>query len=242
MSGDAPRHRYVKPMWIGLNLLGFGVAGAVFGALQRAHSQRYYEVVTDALVAVRIETLDVTRSLAAFGAVVGTAQWLALRRASFVRWWVVATTLGWALAGSMVGLTSGLALGSISNIGPHRPPAVALAGVFVATTAVAIVPSGAQWLILRRHVTAANRWPLVTLASLILGVTVGGIVVRWFLVEVVPWLTPYDFPSAKALVTVGAIVGVVYGTVTASWVDRHLLGHVDASASVGDNRAARNAG
>lgn len=39
---------------------------------------------------------------------------------------------------------------------------------------------------------------------------------RWWIPVNVPhWLTPYDFPSAKALVLVGALTGVVYGAVTA---------------------------
>jgi hypothetical protein len=92
--------------------------------------------------------------------------------------------------------------------------------VIVNTLLVAFLPSGAQWLALRRHTANASRWPLINLAGLVSGLIVAGLVVRWVLVDLVPWLTPYDFPSAKALVCVGAVTGLVYGAVTAPLLAR----------------------
>lgn len=212
--------RGFRPIWISLNLLGYAAAGAAFGAVQRTRSQPYFEVVTSAPAAMRIEAVHTGESLAIFGALVGAAQWLALRRSPYAGWWIPATAVGWSATGVVVGAVSGLTFGSVSSIGPHRSPAVMAAGALVGALLVAFLPSGAQWLVLRRHTAHADRWPLINLAGLIPGLTVAGLVVRGFLVDVVPWLTPYDFPSAKALVCVGAVTGLLYGAITARWVAR----------------------
>jgi hypothetical protein len=211
-----------RRLWIGANLLGFAAAGTVFGAVQRARSQQYYEVVMSASQAVRVEAVNTSQSLALFGALVGVAQWLALRRKGHSAWWIPATAAGWFLTGIVVGAASGFAFGAISSIGPHRSPAVMVATAAGGALVVGFLPSGTQWLMLRRHTTNANRWPLVNLAGLIAGFTVAGIVVRWGLVDVVPWLTPYDFPSAKALACAGVVTGLIYSAVTVRWVDRSL--------------------
>jgi hypothetical protein len=202
-------------MWIGVNLLGFAAAGAAFGAVQRARSQQYFEVVTSALAAARIEAVNTGESLAVFGVLVGAAQWLVLRRTPSARWWIPATAVGWSVAGVAVGAISGLTFGSISTIGPDRSPAVMAVAAIGCAVLVSLLPIGGQWLVLRRHTARANHWPLIHLAGLIPGLVVAGAVVRWALVDVVPWLTPYDFPSAKALVCVGAVTGLVYGAMTA---------------------------
>jgi hypothetical protein len=88
-----------------------------------------------------------------------------------------------------------------------------LAGGVVAVL-IAFLPSGAQLLVLRRRTRKASGWLVVSLAGLAGGLTAAAVVVRWGLVEVVPWLTEYDFPSAKALAPVGAVTGLVYGLVT----------------------------
>jgi hypothetical protein len=38
--------------------------------------------------------------------------------------------------------------------------------------------------------------------------------VRWGLVDVIGWLRPEDFPSAKSWVLFGGVVGLVYGATT----------------------------
>jgi hypothetical protein len=202
-------------MWIGVNLLGFAAAGAAFGAVQRARNQQYFEVVTSALAAARIGAVTTGESLALFGVLVGSAQWLVLRRTPGGRWWIPATAVGWSATGVAVGTISGLTFGSISTIGPDRSPAVMAAGAIGGALLVSCLPSGGQWIVLRRYTARANHWPLINLAGLISGLVVAGTVVRWALVDVVPWLTPYDFPSAKALVCVGAVTGLIYGAVTA---------------------------
>jgi hypothetical protein len=210
-------------LWTAANLLGFAAAGAVFGAVQRLRSQQYYEVVMTAPEAVRIEAVNVAESLTLFGALVGIAQWLVLRRSGYSAWWIPVTAAGWFLTGAVVGAISGFAFGSISSIGPHRSAAVMVVAAAIGALVVAFLPSGAQWLVLKRRRPGAERWPLVNLAGLIAGLTTAAIVVRWALVDVVPWLTPYDFPSAKALVCVGGVTGLVYGLVTAPWTVTHLI-------------------
>ena len=210
-------------LWTVANLLGFAGAGAVFGAVQRLRSQQYYEVVMTASEAVRIEAVNVAESLTLFGALVGIAQWLVLRRGGHSAWWIPVTAAGWCLTGAVVGAISGFAFGSISSIGPHRSAAVMVVAAVIVALVVAFLPSGAQWFVLRRRRPGAERWPLVNLAGLIAGLTTAAIVVRWALVDVVPWLTPYDFPSAKALVCVGGVTGLVYGLITAPWTVTHLI-------------------
>jgi hypothetical protein len=212
-----------RRLWTVANLLGFAAAGAVFGAVQRLHSQQYYGVVVTAPDAVRIEAVNVAESLTLFGALIGIAQWLVLRRSGYSAWWAPVTVAGWSLTGAVVGAISGFAFGSISSIGPHRSMGVMVVAAAIVALVVAFLPSGAQWFVFRRRMPGVERWPLVNLAGLMAGLTTAAIVVRWALVDVVPWLTPYDFPSAKALVCVGGVTGLIYGLVTAPWTVTHLI-------------------
>ena len=198
--------------WVVANTIGFGLGGAVFGAFMRTANQPYYEVVTSASDAVRIESVSTGEGMALFGALIGVVQWVVLRRTPFGRQWAPLTLIAWAIMGVIVGTLSGLGLGQLSSIGPHRDGPVVLA-VVIPGILVFGLPSTLQWLVMRRHV-AADRWPLVGFAGLIMGFVAAGVVVRWGLVDVVAWLTPYDFPSAKALICAGAVIGTTYGIVT----------------------------
>ena len=214
-----------------VNLLGFGLGGLVFGAVTRARSQQYFEVVTSAAEAVRIQAVNTGESLALYGALVGAVQWLALRRTPVTWWWIPATALGWSLAGVASGAVSGLTFGSVSTIGPDRSPVVTALGVVAGALLVGVLPGGAQWLALPRHIRAGSRWPAISGLGLVLGFGAAFVVVRWGLVDVVTWLTPYDFPSAKALVLVGVVTGAVYGLVTAPSTARM---HSHSSSSQSD--------
>lgn len=206
-----------RQAWVGVNIVGFALAAAAFGAIQRAREQQYYEVVTSAARAVRIESVNTAESLALFGAIVGSLQWLVLRRTG-ARWWIAVTAAGWATAGILLGVVSGLAFGAVSSIGPSRDwPVMLAAGA--AGAAALLLPGTLQWLALRPR-PAAKRWPLVAAAGLAMGIAAGGVVVRWGLVDLVPWLTPEDFPSARALVCVGAVAGTGYGALTAPTIER----------------------
>jgi hypothetical protein len=79
---------------------------------------------------------------------------------------------------------------------------------------IGLAPGTLQWLVLRRRVHRAGWWPVASLGGFLVGFGGGFAVVRWGMVNVVHWLRPEDFPSAKALVLVGAVTGTLYGAVT----------------------------
>jgi len=211
----APRLR----AWIPANLAGYGLGGALFGAIQASRMRHHFEVTTSAGEAARLLAVTTSTSLILFGALVGAGQWFALRRHLWARWWMPATCLGWAVTGLIVGTVSGVAFGTVSTIGPRLGVGGTVAAAVTNCAVVGLLPASAQWLILRRRVPA-GRWQLISLVGLALGLVLAFVVVRLGLVLVVPWLRPEDFPSAKASVAVGAVTGLVYGAVTRSTVAR----------------------
>ncbi len=97
----------------------------------------------------------VLTALITFGVLLGTIQWLFLRKHVFqATWWLFASA-----AGMIVGSGVGWALGSY--------PALATIG---------IVAGAIQWLGLRRQVSQAGWWILVNPIGLITGSYVGGII------------------------------------------------------------------
>jgi hypothetical protein len=192
--------------WLLANFIAFAVGGTIAGGLLRALEQPYYEVMTSTLDAALIQASSLSVSTAAFGAIVGTAQWLVLRRTLRIGWWVPATCAGWGLAGVVMGFNAG---GSVSTIGPDAGPIDPLLAALIGFPLVVVLLGGAQWLILRRAFVGAGGWPFVNMVGLLLGFSVGFVVAK-----ILPWLTPMDFPSAKALGIVGAVAGLVYGAVT----------------------------
>ena len=108
--------------WTSANAVALGAGWAVTGAMQRSRMQPYYETVTSAARAVRLEAPSLGIALAVLGTLVGTAQWWCLRRRLHVSaWWVPATGLGWALFGVVMGVLSGIFGSSVSGIGAFRP-------------------------------------------------------------------------------------------------------------------------
>jgi hypothetical protein len=199
--------------WMLANLVGFAAGAPGFGALQRIRMQPYFGVVTEAGPAARVVAVSTTLTLTVFGLILGTAQWLVLRRRWSVGWWVPATTVGWALVGVLGGALSGAIGGNVSTVGPALPWATTLAIGLPAGVVIGLLPGLAGWFVLRRW-GVGRWWPLRSLAGLGLGLTVAFAVVRWGLVDVVPWLRPEDFPSAKALVLIGAVTAPVYAALT----------------------------
>ena len=109
--------------WTSANAVALGAGWAVTGAMQRSRMQPYYETVTSAARAVRLEAPSLGTALAVLGTLVGTAQWWCLRRRLHVSaWWVPATGLGWALFGVVMGVLSGIFGSSVSGIGPFVRP------------------------------------------------------------------------------------------------------------------------
>jgi hypothetical protein len=192
--------------WLAVHVLVFAVGGASAGAVMRFMGEPYYGVMTSSLEAAFIQAKTSGVAFLIFGAFVGMAQWLVLRRSLRAAWWVPATGLGWGLAGVVSGFNAG---GSVSTIGPDAGPIDPLLAWLVGAPLVVVFLGGGQWLILRRDLEGAGWWPLVNMVGLILGFSVGFAVAK-----IVPWLAPTDFPSAKALGIVGAVAGLVYGGVT----------------------------
>jgi hypothetical protein len=212
------------PWWVLANLIGFTVGGAIGGAVLRARMQPYFEVMPPGADAARIVAANLGMTMTAFGALVGTAQWVVLRRSLRAGWWPLATCLGWAGSGLMMGglsgMTGGVETSDSQQVGALSLVMVALAGCIL----IGLLPSTLQWLLLRRQVDRAGWWLLAGLGGFVAGLGGGFAVVRWGMVNVVAWLRPEDFPSAKALVLVGAVTGTLYAVVTWPVLTRLLRG------------------
>jgi hypothetical protein len=200
--------------WMLANFVGFAVGETVAGAVQRAWLQPYFEVVTSAAEAARIEALATGVTSTIFGVLIGTAQWLTLRRKFGAGWWIPATCLGWALGGVIGGVQSGVLGGRVSTIGPDVGWLITIVVGVPLGLLIGLLPGTFQWLLVRRQVAGAGWWPFVNLGGLLVGFVGGFAVARWGMVDVVHWLRPEDFPSAKALVLVGAVSGPLYAAVT----------------------------
>jgi uncharacterized membrane protein YjfL (UPF0719 family) len=192
--------------WLLAHVVAFTIGGALAGGLLRALEQPYYERMTSALDAGFIQASSLAASMTIFGAIVGTAQWLVLRRSLRAGWWMPATALGWGLGGIVMGFTAG---GSVSTIGPREGPIPPLLTILVVPPLVVLLLGLVPWLILRREFVGAGWWPIVNIAGLFVGFSVGLVVGK-----LVPWLTPTQFPSAQALGLVCAVAGPIYGAVT----------------------------
>ncbi len=115
-------------------------------------------------------------------AMIGTMQWLVLRRqVPRAGWWVLATAFGW-FVGVPVGLTG------VGAVGQPRAEAIGLLVMWPLGGAVAGAVLGVmQWLVLRRRVPRAGWWVLasavggaVALAVVGAGAIIGGALV-WLL-------------------------------------------------------------
>ncbi len=196
--------------WLTVNFLAFVVGGGLAGGLVRFLEQPYYETGVSAIDAAYIQASSLGVSGAIFGAVLGTMQWLVLRRAFGVGWWMPATCLGYALAGIIAGFLAG---GDVSTIGPDEGPVPPVVAALVGYPLAICVLGGFQWLVLRRDVDGAAWWPLGNLVGLFAGFGLSFAAVM-SLGNVLPLLEPTDYPSAKAFVLIGVVAGVVYGAVT----------------------------
>jgi hypothetical protein len=192
--------------WLVANFLAFGLGGGLAGGMLRFLQQPYYESGVSAIEAGYIQASSLGVSAAIFGALVGTAQWLVLRRTLRAGWWAPATCLGWGLSGVVMGFNAG---GSVSSIGPDAGPVPPLLALVVIPPLLVVLLGSVQWLLLRREFDGARWWPLINVAGLIAGLFMGFVAAKS-----VPWLAPTDFPSAQALGLVGAVAGPLYGAVT----------------------------
>jgi hypothetical protein len=196
----------MRRTWLLANFLAFAAGGALGGGTLRILEQPYYGSNVSAIDAAYIQAISAGLSFAIFGALVGTAHWLVLRRALRAGWWAPATCLGWGLAGAASAFNAG---GSVSTIGPEAGPLPPLLALLVVPPLVVLLLGSGQWLLLRREFDGAGWWALVNVVGLIAGFGLGFVVAM-----ALPWLASTDFPSAQALVIVGAVAGPVYGALT----------------------------
>ena len=191
--------------WILAHFVAFTIGGALAGGILRALGQPYYGRMVSALDAGLIQAGSSAAAWAIFGAIVGTAQWLVVRRSLRAGWWAPATALAWGMSGIVTGFVAG---GSVSTIGPAEGPIPPLLATLTVPPLVVLLVGLVPWLILRREFVGAGWWFIVNLAGL-LGFAVGLVVAKG-----VPWLEPTDFPSAYALGLMAAVAGPIYGAIT----------------------------
>jgi hypothetical protein len=156
------------------------------------------------------------------GALLGLAQWLALRAALpelAGRRWVLATAgaagLAWALAMTLVTLGERGALG---------PTALALLAVPLGAVFLCSI-GGAQWLVLRHHVARAGWWILANAIAWPLGVAI----------PVAGMALLPDTAGAVTMIAVGVVCGLLMGVLVGAitgFALVYLLGHRGGSASV----------
>jgi hypothetical protein len=200
------------------NTVGFTAGGAIAGSIARAMGQSRYGVTASTAEAVFIAARTAGTALAVWGAAVGTAQWLVIRgRLKRVGWWAPATSAGWASAGVVAGILSGAMGGAVTGVGRDVGVWGFVVAAVVGVLALGFLPVTFQWMMLRRQVHHAGRWLLGAAGAFLVAAGVAAGVVRWGLVTVIGWLRPEDFPSAKAWVAFGAVVGLLYGILT-GWI------------------------
>ena len=168
--------------WVLASVLGFAMGAAIGNA------------ITDLIFT------------ALFGAVGGFMQWLVLRhRILGAGWWVLASTLGFAIA-PIAALAGVMALSQIMSLDGNPLAAPILLGVLSGVLS-AIFP----WLILRRQFAQAGWWIPAHLLGSLLGGAIG--IVTFHAVSAIGY---YDFSWAGAGAMFGAGLGAVTG-ITLVW-------------------------
>jgi hypothetical protein len=162
------------------------------------------------------------------GAVVGTAQWLVLRRPlQQMRWrtWALATALG-----AFVAWTLGMIPSTLLFTGPDTGTAASgdMSDLMIYTLAAAMgialgsILGGSQWLALRRHVPKAGWWvPANALAWMV------GMVVVFLGTSFIPAegiTVPVALILLLFVLAAGAVVGAVHGLVLIWLLHQRRLG------------------
>jgi len=195
----------IRP-WLVANAVAFTIGAGIAGGMLRALLDPAIEQAATRTDVAAVAAIGTGLPALTFGIILGAAQWLVLRRAIPAAWWIPVTGIGWGLAGALVGFNSGGSswetLPSAGPITPFIPP------VLIVPLEIALLGSG-QWLVLRRACAGAGWWLLVNVAAFLAAALFGFLVA-----SALPFISPTDFPSAKALIIVGAAAGPVYGSLT----------------------------
>ena len=171
--------------WVLASMLGFA-AGAVMG-----------NAVTD------------WAFTALFGAVGGFMQWLVLRRQiAAAGWWVLASTLGFAIA-PIAAIAGVMAMSQVMSLDGNPMASPILLGVLFGILS-GILP----WLVLRRQVARAGWWVPAHLLGSLVGGAMG--IVAFHVMALIGF---YQFPWAAAGAMFGAGLGAITG-ITLDWLLR----------------------
>jgi hypothetical protein len=139
------------------------------------------------------------------GAILGGAQWIVVRWwVPAIRWqaWIGATTAGAALAWAIGLLPS--AIGGLDTIAPS----ILVSGAVVLGLVFVLSLGGAQWWVLRRHLTKARWWIVVNAVAWPVGVAIPVIALS---------AIPDDVSApVRAVVALGSgvMMGAVVGAIT----------------------------
>jgi hypothetical protein len=180
------------------------------------------------LPALAVAALAIAAGTAIEGVMVGTAQWLVLRRPlPGITWltWAGATAIGAGIAWTLGMLPSTLlSIGQDSGQGPATEPSaiVVYALAFAMGLVLGPVLGCAQWLVLRRHVTRASLWILANALAWAVGMTLVFAVVSAVVDRGVG-------PASVALVAfglaaTGAVVGGIHGLALIRLVGQRRMG------------------
>jgi hypothetical protein len=189
--------------WLVANVVAFPIALGIGGGVLRSLLQPAIETAPTRMDVAWIGGVSTAVAALVMGTILGVAQWLVLRRAIDAAWWLAATCLGCVLAGFLVAFTSG---GASWNTRPEAGPVTPLLPTFVVVPLAVVFLSAGQWLVLRQSCAATAWWLLVNVGALAVALVFGFVVA-----SALPFIASTDFPSAKALVIVGAAAGPVYG-------------------------------
>jgi hypothetical protein len=174
--------------WVLASILGFAM-GAAIG-----------NVVTDLIFT------------ALFGAVGGFMQWLVLRhQIAGAGWWVLASTLGFAIA-PIAAIAGVIVMSQVMSLDGNPLAAPILLGVIFGVLS-AIMPS----LVLRRQLARAGWWVPAHLLGSLVG---GGLGIVAF--HIMSLIRFYQFAWAAAGAMFGAGLGAVTG-ITLVWLLRHTI-------------------
>jgi hypothetical protein len=167
-------NRALRSLWILANVLGFSLGGALGGHVGRILEEPHVGISSPGRGAF-VLAVDAGVALGAFGAAVGLAQWLALRRrAARVGWWAPATAAGWAWAGVVAGGLSGAIGGAVTDVGGDVGTWGFVVAAVAGVAAIALLPGALQALVVGRD---ARSWAPASAAGLVAGWAVGAPVI-----------------------------------------------------------------
>jgi hypothetical protein len=154
------------------------------------------------------------------GSVVGTAQWLVLRRPlEKMRWhtWVLATALGACVAWTL-GMIPSTLLFTGSDSGAVAPGEMSDLMIYTLAAAMGIalgaILGAAQWLALRRHVPKAGWWVPANALAWMLGMVV--VFLGTSFIPAAGITVPVALMLLLFVVAAGAVVGAIHGLVLIS--------------------------